>query len=99
LIGCTVAGIAPAEIQGADFMARTVDGVAIGLRTAHDDSIALAGKPPVILLHGARVPGIASFDLPVAGGSLAADLARAGFRVFILDARGYGMSERPAAAT
>lgn len=34
--------------------------------------------PPVLLVHGARVPGVASFDLDVPGGSLAADLARAG---------------------
>lgn len=52
---------------------------------------------PVLLLHGARVPGVASFDLPVPGGSLAADLAREGHRVFIVDARGYGASDRPAA--
>ena len=51
---------------------------------------------PVLLLHGARVPGVASFDLPVRGGSLAADLARRGHRVFIMDARGYGASDRPA---
>lgn len=56
-----------------------------------------AHRRPVLLLHGARVPGIPSFDLPVAGGSLAADLARAGHRVFIVDARGYGESDRPAA--
>ncbi|NUT51959.1 MAG: alpha/beta fold hydrolase [Saccharothrix sp.] len=57
------------------------------------------GEPgrPVLLLHGARVPGVASFDLPVAGGSLAADLAREGHRVFIVDARGYGASDRPPA--
>ncbi|TQM85121.1 alpha-beta hydrolase superfamily lysophospholipase [Saccharothrix saharensis] len=52
---------------------------------------------PVLLLHGARVPGVASFDLPVPGGSLAADLARRGHRVFIVDARGYGASDRPPA--
>ncbi|MER5265602.1 alpha/beta fold hydrolase [Actinosynnema sp. NPDC002837] len=52
---------------------------------------------PVLLLHGARVPGVASFDLPVPGGSLAADLAREGHRVFIVDARGYGASDRPEA--
>ncbi|MCE7000982.1 alpha/beta hydrolase [Saccharothrix sp. S26] len=52
---------------------------------------------PVLLLHGARVPGVASFDLPVPGGSTAADLARAGHRVFIVDVRGYGASDRPAA--
>jgi pimeloyl-ACP methyl ester carboxylesterase len=53
------------------------------------------GWPPLLLLHGARVPGVASFDLPVPGGSLAGDLAAAGHRVFILDARGYGGSSRP----
>lgn len=51
---------------------------------------------PVLLVHGARVPGIASFDLPVPGGSLAADLARAGHDVYIMDARGYGRSTRMA---
>lgn len=55
------------------------------------------GARPVLLLHGARVPGLASFDLPVAGGSLAEDLATAGHRVLVVDARGYGASERPAA--
>jgi pimeloyl-ACP methyl ester carboxylesterase len=54
---------------------------------------------PVLLLHGARVPGIASFDLPVPGGSLAEDLALAGHRVFVVDARGYGRSSRPVELT
>ncbi|WP_051248434.1 alpha/beta fold hydrolase [Inquilinus limosus] len=53
---------------------------------------------PIILVHGARVPGIGSFDLDVPGGSLAGDLAeRLGRRVFIMDVRGYGGSDRPAA--
>jgi pimeloyl-ACP methyl ester carboxylesterase len=52
---------------------------------------------PVLLIHGARVPGVASFDLPVPGGSLAGDLALAGHRVLVPDARGYGGSTRPAA--
>ncbi|KAA8999068.1 alpha/beta hydrolase [Affinibrenneria salicis] len=64
--------------------------------------VSLASSPaghftPVLLLHGARVPGIASFDLPVPGGSLAGDLAAAGHRVYIMDLRGYGFSSRPAA--
>ena len=66
----------------------------LGVREVRLTSAARAR--PVVLLHGARVPGIASFDLPVAGGSLAEDLARAGHRVFVLDARGYGRSTRPA---
>lgn len=49
---------------------------------------------PVLLVHGARVPGLASFDLPVPGGSLAGDLALAGHDVYIMDARGYGASTR-----
>jgi pimeloyl-ACP methyl ester carboxylesterase len=49
----------------------------------------------VLLLHGARVPGLASFDLDVPGGSLAADLARCGHPAYVMDARGYGSSTRP----
>lgn len=52
---------------------------------------------PILLIHGARVPGLASFDLPVPGGSLAADLAAAGHPAYIMDVRGYGSSTRPAA--
>ena len=52
-----------------------------------------SGKP-LLLIHGARVPGVPSFDLPVPGGSLAGDLAGAGFTVFIGDLRGYGYSDR-----
>jgi pimeloyl-ACP methyl ester carboxylesterase len=54
---------------------------------------------PIALLHGARVPGVASFDLDVPGGSLAADLANAGLCVYIIDLRGYGDSTRPPAMT
>jgi pimeloyl-ACP methyl ester carboxylesterase len=60
-------------------------------RTKADAAIA-----PVLLVHGARVPSVASFDLPVANGSLAADLAAAGLRVYLMDVRGYGRSTRPA---
>jgi pimeloyl-ACP methyl ester carboxylesterase len=52
------------------------------------------GKP-VLLIHGARVPGLASFDLQVRGGSLAEDLAVRGFDVYVMDVRGYGASTRP----
>jgi len=56
----------------------------------------LAKNAPVLLLiHGARVPGIASFDLDVPGGSLAADLAGRGFAVYVMDVLGYGASTRP----
>src|SRR5262245_19133178 len=54
-----------------------------------------SSKTPILLIHGARVPGIGSFDLPVPGGSLAADLAQRGFRVYVMEVRGYGRSTRP----
>ncbi|MEY9324709.1 alpha/beta fold hydrolase [Sinorhizobium fredii] len=94
LIGTTLlGGSARAAIIRQDFMVASDPGVALAVREVSEESLSL-GKPPVVLLHGARVPGIASFDLPVEGGSLAADLARAGHRVFIMDARGYGGSSR-----
>ncbi|HEY0586005.1 MAG TPA: alpha/beta fold hydrolase [Pseudoduganella sp.] len=55
------------------------------------------GKRPILLVHGARVSSKASFDLPVPGGSLAADLSARGFDVYTLDVRGYGASTRLAA--
>jgi pimeloyl-ACP methyl ester carboxylesterase len=70
------------------------DGYTIGVREVRAQ-FGAHGRP-VLLVHGARVPGVASFDLPVDGGSLAGDLARAGHRVYIVDARGYGASTRPA---
>ncbi len=42
------------------------------------------------------MPGVASFDLAVPGGSLAADLAERGFCAYVIDIRGYGQSTRPA---
>ena len=52
---------------------------------------------PIVLVHGARVPGVPSFDLDVPGGSLAADLANTDLCVYIVDIRGYGDSTRPPA--
>jgi len=49
---------------------------------------------PIVLVHGARVPAVASFDLPLAGGSLAADLAARGLCAYLVDVRGYGESTR-----
>lgn len=87
---------AHAEIAREDVRVAGEPGIELFVREVRDTDTGRNGAP-MILLHGARVPGIASFDLPVPGGSLAEDLARAGHRVFIMDARGYGGSTRPAA--
>ena len=51
---------------------------------------------PILLVHGGGPGGLASFDLPVPGYSLAADLAIAGHVVYVMDVRGWGRSTRPA---
>lgn len=88
---------ATATVVRQDFHVKTEDGVRIFVRELRPVGVASQGEP-LILVHGARVPGLGSFDLPVPGGSLAADLAeRTGHKVYVMDARGYGGSDRPAA--
>jgi len=84
------------EVQRRDFFVDSDPGIRLFVREVVTSSAPdrAAGKP-ILLLHGARVPGLASFDLPVQGGSLAADLAGRGFDVYVMDVRGYGRSTRP----
>jgi alpha-beta hydrolase superfamily lysophospholipase len=79
---------AQAAVERKDFMVEGDPGVSLFLREVK----APDAKPvlPILLIHGARVPGIASFDLDVPGGSLAGDLAERGFAVYVMDVRGYG---------
>ena len=91
-----ISSIALAEIERSPFMAESERGIEIAIREVVDPTQSRLGNP-VILLHGARVPGGPSFDLQVEGGSLAADLAAAGLAVYIVDLRGYGASTRPSA--
>lgn len=83
------------EIHRKDFHIKTADGYSIAIREV--TSTAGGDRVPMILLHGTRIPGLSEFDLPVENGSLAADLAAKGHVVYIVDARGFGRSERPAA--
>ena len=76
-----------------DFHVPGEPGIDLFVREVSPDA-APAGRA-LLLLHGARVPGLASFDLQVPGGSLAADLASRGFDVYVMDVRGYGASTRP----
>lgn len=83
------------EILRKDFHVRTRDGYNIAIREVRPDGP--ADRVPIILLHGTRIPGLSEFDLPVENGSLSADLAAKGHVAYIVDARGYGRSDRPAA--
>jgi pimeloyl-ACP methyl ester carboxylesterase len=84
----------PPAIVRSDAMIESEPGVQIAVRT-----VAMAGaggRVPVLLVHGAGGGGVASFDVPVPGYSLAEDLARAGHPTYVMDIRGWGRSTRPA---
>jgi pimeloyl-ACP methyl ester carboxylesterase len=83
---------ASASVHREDLFATSDIGIQIHIREVRTDTH--SSCEPILLVHGARVPGVASFDLPVAGGSLAADLADKGFCAYVMDVRGYGKSTR-----
>jgi len=86
-----------AAVTRQDFHVKTDDGSGIFVRELRPATIA-SDREPLILVHGARVPGLGSFDLAVPGGSLAFDLAeQTGRTVYVMDVRGYGGSDRPPA--
>jgi pimeloyl-ACP methyl ester carboxylesterase len=86
-------GTASAQVLRVDAMAAGPPGIAIFMRELVGKSVS-ATAPPLLLVHDTPAGGPASFDLGVPGGSLAADLAEAGLRVYLMDARGSGRSSR-----
>ncbi len=87
------AGSAGAQVVRSDAMVAGPPGIAIFVR----EIVGRAPAPnvaPLLLVHDTPAAGSASFDLGVPGGSLAADLAESGLRVYLMDARGYGRSSR-----
>lgn len=95
LAACAHAAPASTAITRDDLMVESEPGVAVSVRrvarTADSDGV------PVVLVHGAGGGGVASFDVPVPGYSLAEDLARADHPTYLIDIRGWGRSTRPAA--
>lgn len=83
-----------ARIVRNDFTIETADGVRVAIREVR--TTGESPRVPMVLLHGTAIPGLSEFDLPVPGGSLAGDLAARGHVCYILDARGFGRSQRPA---
>lgn len=85
---------AAADVSRSDFFVASAPGIDLFVRKVLDPD-AVADRGPVLLLHGARVGGLGSFDVDVEGMSLAAVLAEAGHVVYIADLRGYGRSSFP----
>ncbi|KMK65514.1 alpha/beta hydrolase [Puniceibacterium sp. IMCC21224] len=90
---------ATTDVKRQDYDIETLDGVSIAVRVVRPVVPGDVGPVPILMLHGTRPGGRSEFDLPVAGGSLAQDLALAGHSSIIPDARGYGRSERPISMT
>lgn len=96
LIGACLTEVANAQtVARDDFFVQSGPGISLFVREVRSESAGRRDRTPILLVHGARVPGLASFDLPVPDGSLAEDLARAGYPVYVMDVRGYGRSTRP----
>lgn len=78
-----------------DFYVTSDPGMQIFVRqvTAREQ---LANATPILLIHGGGPGGVTSFDLPVPGYSVAADLANAGHPVYVMNLRGWEQSTRPA---
>src|SRR6266850_185787 len=94
VLAASPANAVPANVVRQDFFVSEENGIRISVRQVMAKQ-APRDAPALLLIHGARVPGIASFDLDVPGESLAADLATRGLAVYVMDVRGYGASTRP----
>lgn len=97
VLGTASVAHSPSGILRHDFYVEGEPGIRLFVREVVADGTGqtYSSRRALLLLHGARVPGVASFDLQVPGGSLAEDLARRGFDVYVMDIRGYGASTRP----
>ncbi|PYV56042.1 MAG: alpha/beta hydrolase [Acidobacteria bacterium] len=94
LLGLALGPTAAAQIQRQDFL---ISGGAGRLHVRELRDHRDANAKNLILLHGGGPGGVPSFDLPVPGYSLAEDFAKRGFRIFIMDVRGWGSSTKPRA--
>jgi pimeloyl-ACP methyl ester carboxylesterase len=71
-------------------------GIALQLINRRPDRVReFTADRTLVMMHGATFPSASLFDVPVGGESFMDALARAGYDVWAVDARGYGGSTRP----
>jgi pimeloyl-ACP methyl ester carboxylesterase len=92
VLGLALSRSAGAQIQRQDFL---IPGGAGRLHVREVRDHRHAKPKNLILLHGGGPGGVPSFDLPVAGYSLAEDFVKRGFRIFVMEVRGWGNSTKP----
>jgi pimeloyl-ACP methyl ester carboxylesterase len=90
-----LAAVPTTSILRSDHFVQSADDVRIYIRKVVTGD---ARQMPILLLHGGSPPGEIVFDINVPGYSLAEDLVRAGYRVYIMDVRGWGKSVGPPSA-
>jgi len=81
------------SLDRSDYLVPSADGVQLYVREIAPDQPAY--PEPMVLIHGGGPGAITSFDLPVPGGSLGGDLAKLGFKVYLVNIRGWERSTLP----
>ena len=82
------------DVARTDWFVASDHGIEIFVRELRPS---VPARTSLLLVHGGGPGGVASFDLPVPGYSLAEAFARVGHLVYVMDARGWGGSTRPPA--
>lgn len=83
-----------AGISHKDHFVQGSDGVRLFVREFESPHRAVSDYP-LLMVHGGGPGALASFDIDLTNGSFAKDLVRAGFKVFIMDIRGWEHSTLP----
>lgn len=87
-----IANAGDSDIQREDFRIDDGNGPVLAIREVRDRQ--RDARHALVLIHGGGPGGVASFDLPVPGYSLAEDFA-SWFDVYVMDIRGWGNSAKP----
>ncbi|MGS2761596.1 alpha/beta fold hydrolase [Sinomicrobium sp. M5D2P9] len=95
LVSCFPGKKGTEDLRRKDHFIKGQDNVELHLREVSATSHNSANGYPLLMVHGGGPGAIASFDLKVPDGSLAADIARKGIKVYLLNIRGWEKSTLP----
>lgn len=95
---CFICSCSPGEKERPvkkDHLVKGKDNVELHVREVFFEDSKSTDTYPLLMVHGGGPGAIASFDLDVPGGSLAADIARKGIKVYLMNIRGWEKSTLP----